>query len=79
MNKELLDEELRYLKGEEHKYWDLISTLIWASKPRLTDGRLWMQFDCKAIKEWLYRHEPDIMARWEITQQRKLEGEDEQR
>lgn len=79
MDKDELEEELRYFMQEERKYSDLLFTLIWASKPKLTDGRLWMQFDCTKIKEWLYKHEPEMMERWEIEQQKKVEGWNEQR
>lgn len=78
MDKEDLEKELSYLTQEHHKYVGLLCTLVWASKPRLTDGRLWMMFDCKAIKDWLYKQEPGMMERWEMVQQKKLEGEDEQ-
>lgn len=66
-----------YMREYTDKYIDLISVLVWKSKPKLLNDKLYMQFDCNAIKEWLHKNEPDLMDRWRLIQKHKLEGEDE--
>lgn len=57
-----------------NRYNDLLCAVVGKAELKVTDGKKKIRFDCKAIRDWLYRNEPDVMQAWEILREKEQEG-----
>ena len=70
---------MEYLEKCHDKYIALVCLLVFGSTPKLVDDHhVLMQFDCNAIKAWLYRNEPERMSEWWNKQRNKKKKKNEQ-